>query len=65
VDCVHGAHFETYVIRRMKKINIGYLLDLLKIKKGLGFNHHRGEAIDVCIKELINKYSEEFNEEKK
>ena len=49
----------------MKKINSGYLLDLLKIKKGLGFNHHRGEAIDVCIKELVNKYLEEFNEEEK
>ena len=49
----------------MKKINISYLLDLLKIKKGLGFNHYREEAIDTCIKELINKYLEEFNEEKK
>ena len=36
----------------MKKINISYLLDLLKIKKGLGFNHHREKKIDMYIKEL-------------
>jgi len=36
----------------MKKINISYLLDLLRIKKNLGHNHYREKTIDMYIKEL-------------